>query len=141
MITKKVKYIDYDGNEREEEFCFNLTKAELAEMELSTEGGLEKTIKSIVEAKDGPRIMKLFKDILLKSYGEKSLDGRRFAKVDEDGRPLSNKFVQTEAYSQIFMELVTDADAAAAFINGVIPSDLVAQAKATPNPNHPALKG
>lgn len=117
MIKKTIKYVDYDGNEREEDFYFNLTKAELTEMELSTEGGMEQMIRKIISTKDNKKIVEMFKEIILKSYGEKSLDGRRFIKSKE----LTDAFVQTEAYSELFMELATDADAAAAFVNGVIP--------------------
>lgn len=117
MIKKTIKYTDYDGNEREEDFFFNLTKAECMEMELSTDGGMENFIKKIINEKDNKRIVEIFKDIIIRSYGEKSLDGKRFMKSPE----IAANFVATEAYSELFMELSTDADAAAKFINGVIP--------------------
>ena len=124
MITKTIKYTDYNGVEREEKFLFNLTKAELMEMEMSTTGGLAETIQKIVETQDAPAIIKIFKDLVLKAYGEKSADGKRFVKVDTNGVRLSTYFAETEAYSQLFMELATDADAAANFIKGVIPADI-----------------
>jgi hypothetical protein len=124
MITKTIKYTDYNGVEREEKFLFNLSKAELMEMQLGTSGGLSETIQQIINTKDTPAIIKIFKDLLLKSYGEKSADGKRFMKVDEKGNPLSIGFSQTEAYSQLFMELATDDQKAIEFINGIIPSDL-----------------
>ena len=124
MLTKTIKYTDYNGVEREETFLFNLTKAELMEMELGTTGGLTEMIQKIIETKDAPSIIKIFKDIILKAYGEKSLDGKRFIKINDAGIPLSNAFSQTEAYSQLFMELATDSKAAAAFINGIVPSDM-----------------
>lgn len=124
MITKTIKYTDYNGVEREEKFLFNLSKAELMEMEMGTTGGLAEMITKIVETQDAPSIIKIFKDLVLKAYGEKSADGKRFMKVDKDGTPLSIGFSQTEAYSQLFMELATDADAAAKFIQGIIPSDI-----------------
>lgn len=124
MITKTIKYTDYNGAEREEKFLFNLSKAELMEMEMGTTGGLAEMITKIVETQDAPSIIKIFKDLILKAYGEKSADGKRFMKVDKDGTPLSIGFSQTEAYSQLFMELATDADAAAKFIQGIIPSDI-----------------
>lgn len=123
MIAKTVKYTDFNGVEREEKFFFNLTKAELTEMELSTSGGLGESIKQIVAAQDTPQIIKIFKDLLLKSYGEKTLDGKRFRKVDDAGVPLSIAFSETEAYSNLFMELATDDVAAAEFVNGIIPAD------------------
>ena len=124
MFTKTIKYTDYNGVEREEKFLFNLSKAELTEMELGTTGGLSETIKKIIETQDTPSIIKIFKDLILKSYGEKSSDGKRFIKVDDNGKPLSIGFSQTEAYSQLFMELATDDEKAAEFVNGLIPADL-----------------
>lgn len=125
MLKKTIKYTDYDGNEREEDFYFNLTKAEVLEMEMMTEGSLTKTIQKIVQTKDMPSIIKLFKELLLKAYGEKSADGKRFIKTDE----VRNNFASTEAYSNLFMELATDAEAAAAFVNGIIPKDLADKVK------------
>lgn len=124
MITKTIKYTDYNGNEREEKFLFHLTKAELMEMEMGTTGGLAETIQKIIETQDSPAIIKIFKDLVLKAYGEKSADGKRFMKINDAGVPLSIGFSQTEAYSQLFMELATDADAASKFIKGIIPNDI-----------------
>jgi hypothetical protein len=124
MLSKKIKYTDYNGVEREETFLFNLSKAELMEMELGTAGGLADMIKNIVAAQDTPSIVKIFKELVLKAYGEKSPDGKRFIKIDEKGNPLSVGFSQTEAYSNLFMELATDADAAAKFVRGIVPGDI-----------------
>ena len=120
MVVKKIKYTDFNGAEREEEFMFNLTEAEITEMELMTDGGLSDSIKKIISAQDTPEIIKTFKMLLLKSYGEKSADGRRFIKSEE----LTEAFTQTNAYSQFFMELATDDKAAIAFINGIIPDSM-----------------
>lgn len=117
MLKKTITYTDYNQVERTEDFYFNLTKAEIMEMELGTSGGLSAMIEKIVAAKDGPTIIKVFKDLVLKAYGEKSPDGRRFMKTPE----ITEAFAQTEAYSQIFMELATDDEAAAKFVNGIIP--------------------
>ena len=124
MLKKTIKYTDYNGVEREEPFMFNLSKAELMEMEMGTTGGLAEMIRNIIDTQDAPAIIKTFKDIILKAYGEKSADGKRFVKVNDAGIPLSIGFSQTEAFSQLFMELATDADAAAKFIKGVIPNDM-----------------
>ena len=124
MLKKTIKYTDYDGVEREEAFLFNLSKAELMEMEMGTSGGLAKSIQNIVDSQDTAAIVKIFKDIILKAYGEKSADGKRFIKVNAAGVPLSREFAETEAYSTLFMELATDADEAAKFINGIVPSDI-----------------
>lgn len=118
MLKKTFTYTDFNGVERTEDHYFNLSKAELMEMELSTTGGLAEMINKIVAAQDAPAIVKIFKDLVLKAYGQKSADGRRFIKSKE----LSDEFSQTEAYSQLFMELATDADAAAAFVNGIVPA-------------------
>lgn len=123
MLKKTVTYTDYNGVERTEDFYFNLTKAEITEMEMSTAGGFAEMIQKVVAAQDAPTIIKIFKDLVLKAYGEKTADGKRFVKSDE----IATAFSQTEAYSQIFMELATDANAAAAFVNGIIPGDLAKQ--------------
>lgn len=117
MYKKTISYIDYDGNKREEDHYFNFTKAELVEMEYSENGGLQKVISNIIATQDQPRIISLFKDLILKSYGEKSLDGKRFIKNQE----LREAFSQTEAYSELFMLLATDEKEAMAFINGITP--------------------
>lgn len=124
MITKTIKYTDYNGVEREEKFLFNLSKAELMEMEMGTTGGLTEILMKVIQTQDTPSIIKIFKDLVLKAYGEKSADGKRFMKVDSDGRPLSVAFSQTEAYSTLFMELATDDNAAVEFVKGIIPSDI-----------------
>lgn len=118
MISRTITYTDYNGNERTEEFFFNLTKAEVLEMELSTDGGLVAMYERIVAAQDGKTLIELFKDLVLRSYGVKSPDGRKFIKNDE----VRDDFAQTEAYSILFTELATDAKAAAKFFNGVIPA-------------------
>lgn len=118
MLKKTITYTDYNGVERKEDFYFNLTKAEIMEMEMSISGGLTEMINRIVAAQDAPAIVKIFKELVLKAYGIKSPDGKRFIKSDE----LATEFAQTEAYSQLFMELATDADAASEFVNGIVPN-------------------
>lgn len=119
MLKKNIKYVDYDGNDRAEDFYFNLNKAEVIELQLGTVGGLTKTLEKIVQEKDTSRIIEYFKTIILKAYGEKSADGRRFIKSQE----LRDAFEQTEAYPELFMELASDAKMAAEFINGVLPKE------------------
>ena len=127
MLKKTVTYTDYNGIERTEDFYFNLSKAELMKMEVGTSGGFAEMINKVVAAQDAPAIITIFEDLVLKAYGEKSPDGKHFNKVDELGRPLSAKFAQTEAYSQIFMELATNANAAAEFVNRVLPAEAKTQ--------------
>lgn len=119
MFIKSITYTDYDGNERTEIFRFNFTRSELVEMDFTTTGGLQAKIETIVAAKDQEKIMRTFKDILMKSYGEKSPDGRRFVKSPE----LSEAFAQTEAYDILFMELLSDEAKASEFIKAIIPSE------------------
>ncbi len=119
MIKKTIKYNDYNGTEREEDFYFDLSSAEITEMELSEDGGMSNLIQSIVKTKDMPSLIKIFKKLILKSYGVKSPDGRRFIKSDE----LSTEFSQTPAYSILFMELATSEEAASAFVNAIVPQD------------------
>lgn len=117
MVKKTINYTDYDGNTRTEDFYFNLNKAEVAVMELSINGGLSQMLKKIVEEKDSKQMVEMFKDLILRAYGQKSDDGRRFVKNQE----LRDAFSQTEAYSDLFMELASNPEAAATFVNGIIP--------------------
>lgn len=128
MLKKTITYKDYNDVERTEDFYFNLSKAEAMEMELSITGGLTEMIRKIVAAQDTPTIIATFKQIILKAYGEKSADGRRFIKSEE----LSKAFSETEAYSILYMELATDANAAAEFVNGIVPKDVDATAAQQP---------
>lgn len=123
MLKKTINFTDFNGNERTEDFYFNFTKAELTEMELTTDGGLSNMVQQIISAQDGPSIIKIFKKLVLDSYGVKSPDGKRFIKNQE----IRDAFEQTEAYSVLFMELATDDKAAAEFVNGIIPQELAAQ--------------
>lgn len=126
MLKKTITYTDYNGVERKEDFYFNFTKAELTDMNLSVQGGLQAMIQKIVDTQNVPEIAKIFKEMIFKAYGEKSSDGRRFVKSKE----ISEAFSQTEAYSELYMELATDSKAAADFVNGVMPRELVKAAEA-----------
>lgn len=117
MLKKTVTYTDYNGVERTEDFNFNLTRSELMEMHLTTEGGMDKKINNIIKAKSQSELEKLFKEILLKSYGKKSPDGRLFMKNDE----IRAEFEASPVYDELYMKLFTDENAAADFVNGVIP--------------------
>ena len=119
MLKKTITYKDYNGAERTENFYFNLTEAEVMEMEMGTTGGMAEMIQRIIDAQDMPSLIKVFKDIVMKAYGEKSPDGKHFMKK---GGALAEAFIETEAYSVLFMELVTVEGAAAEFVNGIIPA-------------------
>jgi len=122
MLKKTINYTDYDGVNRTEDFYFNITKAELVEMELVAAGGkgFADSMQAIVDSNDGKQIIGTFKKIIFQAYGEKSEDGKRFIKSEE----LSQNFSYTEAYSNLFVELTTDAEASAAFVNGIVPAEL-----------------
>lgn len=129
MLKKTITYEDFNGVERTEDFYFNLTEAECVEWQMGTEGGLVEMIEKIVAAKDSKSLIELFKDLVLKAYGEKSLDGRRFMKNDA----IREAFSQTNAYSIIFMELASNDIAANDFIKGIIPKKVDTN-KAVPTP-------
>lgn len=120
MLKKTITYTDYNGVTRKEDFYFNLSQAEIAEMQLTTPGGMSTLLNRIVDAREDTELIKIFKKLIFDSYGEKSADGKYFKKSKE----LSQAFSQTEAYSVMFMELASDANAAAEFVKGILPSDI-----------------
>lgn len=126
MLKKTITYNDYNGVERTEDFYFNLNEAELLEMEFGTTGGLTEMMNKIIASKDAPALIKIFKELVLKAYGEKSADGRQFNKSEE----RSIAFSQTAAYPIIFMELALNAEVAAEFVNGIIPKKLSSDTRA-----------
>ena len=119
MLKKTITYVDYNGMNRTEDYYFNLTKVELMRMEANVQGGLAAKLERVSAAKDAAAIMEVMEDLIRTSYGKKTSDGG-FVKRQE----YIDEFVSTEAYSELFMELVTSADAAAAFVNGIIPATL-----------------
>lgn len=126
MIKKTITYVDYNGNQRTEDFYFNLNKAELMRMELGVKGGMTEMMNRMIAAQDAPAMMEVFEDLVRKSYGVKTPDGRGF---DKDPKHFE-AFKSTEAYSELFVELITNPDACAEFFNGVVPANLVEQMKA-----------
>ena len=129
MLKKTINYTNYNGEQKTKDCYFNLTKAEIAEMELEIPGGMAAYLKQITEAKDTPSLVKIFKNLILRSYGVKSTDGERFIKIQQ----VREEFEQSEAYSELFMELATNADSAAEFVNGIIPADLANKVKELEN--------
>lgn len=121
MLKKTMTYRDYNGLARTEDFYFNLTKAEVFDMEIGVAGGMAEWIDKLIATKDVPAIAAIFKDMILKAYGEKSLDGKRFIKIDANGHRLADDFAQTEAYSDLYMELALDSTKASEFVNGIMP--------------------
>lgn len=116
MYKTTVKYTDFNGQEREEQLYFNLSKSEMMEMELSTQAGVEEMLRMMIATKDNAKIVQTYKDLILKSYGIKSEDGTRFIKTKE----LREAFEQSAAYDQLFMDLLSDTNKQVAFINGVV---------------------
>lgn len=123
MIKKTIKYLDWNGVEREEDFYFNLTKTELAHMQFEEGGDYATRVRNIIRAKDTAAIMKIFESIVLTAYGEKSDDGRRFIKSPE----IAKAFTETAAYDQLYFELLSNPDEFADFVNRLIPSDLASK--------------
>lgn len=117
MIKKTIEFVDYNGTPRKEEFYFNLSKTEVIRMELEIPGGLQNKINSVIASQDGAKIIELFDYFVDRSYGVKSADGRSLVKSVE----ALNEFKSTEAYSNLFYELVTNSDAASEFFNGIMP--------------------
>ena len=120
MLKKTITYETYDGQSVTEDFYFNLNKAELVELEVSESDGFGETLKKLVTEEDSRKILEMFKQIILLSIGRRSEDGKRFIKSDE----IREEFTQTEAYSELFMELAGDAEAASAFVRGILPANL-----------------
>ena len=129
MLKKTINYTDYNGTQRSETHYFNLNKAEVMDWEMSMSGGLSEWIKTVVATQDAPTLMKLFKDLITKSYGVKSADGKRFVKSEE----LTNEFIQTEAYTELYIELLTKEGAMSDFVKGILPSNMDAKAIAPAN--------
>src|SRR4051812_23840976 len=117
MLKKTIKYTDFNNNEVSEDFYFNLSQAEIIELETSHKGGLTESLQRIIAEDDNKAIVEEFKKIILKAYGKRSPDGRRFIKNQE----IRDEFESSEAYSTLFMEMLTDEDAAAKFVNGIVP--------------------
>ena len=129
MRKETITYTDYNGNVRTEDFYFNLNKAEIMKMQMSVNGGMAEMIQRIIDAQDVPALIQIWEDLISKSFGVKTLDGKGFVKRAED----LEAFMSTEAYSELYMKLATDAEAASAFVNGIFPADLVKEANAQIN--------
>ena len=119
MLKKTITFKDFNGESTKDDFYFNLTQAEVAEMELSAEGGMQEFIKRITKTRDQAKLVALFKELIMKSYGERSIDGKRFYKNDQ----IRADFAASGAYSELFMELATNTQSAIDFIVNVFPVD------------------
>lgn len=129
MLKKTMTTVDFGGTERTEDYYFNLTKAEIMEMQLCTDGGFVETVKKIVEAKNQLELTRLFKKIICASYGVLSPDGRKFVKNQQ----VLDDFMATQAYSDLYIELLSgDGKAAEDFVDGILPKDLTNEAAKAP---------
>lgn len=128
MFKYEARYDDFDGNAQIDTLYFHLTTAELSEMELSENGGLEGMLRNMIETADNAKIVKYFKEMILKSYGIRSADGKSFIKYDSEGRPLARQFMQSAAYDAFFMDLAQNTDLQIKFMNGILPKKLQEQA-------------
>lgn len=135
MLKKTIAYTDFNGVDRTEDFYFNLSKAEIGEWELRAHvyGGIEKQMRTAIETEDGEALMDFFRELIGKSYGVKSEDGRFFRKSAE----LREDFFSSPAYDQLFMELVTEPNNAVVFFNEVFPADLRGGNTPLPQPTGP----
>lgn len=124
MLVKPITFTNFEGEEITKKYYFNLSKAELMEMEIYT-GGLKGMLETMVEKQDGPGIFSFFKDLIIKAIGEKDSDGITFRK----SKDISDRFIQSEAYSELLMELLSDADKATAFIQAIVPKEMAEQAQ------------
>lgn len=122
MLKKTITYEDWNGETRTEDFYFNLTRTELVEMEVGLIPGksLTETLQTLITDNDMGTIVKTIKDIVLRAYGEKSSDGKRFVKNQD----VRDSFEQNPAYDILYMELATDSEKAAEFLNGIMPSSV-----------------
>lgn len=116
MFKKTIEYTDYNGVDRTESFYFNLSPADLIDMEVES-GGYKQMIQNIIDSRDIQSLMKAFKELIRRSYGVKSQDGKHFVKNDE----IFEEFVSTPAYSNLIMEFLEDTDKAVEFVNGIMP--------------------
>ena len=135
MLKKEIKYTDFDGNERNEVFYFNMTETELGELDIDAGGALANRLTRIVQTQNGAEMAKFFKELIVRSYGEKSDDGKYFDKGDN--YEYGKRFTRCAAFDVLFREIITDTtgEKATSFIYGIVPSKIAEQAKANTTPN------
>ena len=127
MLKKTITYTDYDGMERTEDFWFNLSKTELTKLDAELPGGVLGVLRKIIDKKDRKALVDFIETLILRAYGEKTLDGKRFVKTPE----MAEEFMQTPAYDELFMSILSDTDSQTSFINGVIPQSMAKEIEQT----------
>ena len=121
VLKKTIRYTDFDGTSREEDLYFNLSEAELLEMAIHHDRGVEGVaayFKELGESKDPKLIIPAVKNMLLLAYGERSEDGRHFRKSPE----ITDDFVSSAAYQEMFMQMMSDRDTIMGFFKGALPA-------------------
>ena len=131
MYVKKITFTDFAGETRTEEYMFNMSKSDIVQWRYSVNGGIEEVFRRIIDKNDQKALIGMVKDLIHRSYGERSIDGKKFEKR-RDGVDLVDDFEQSAAYDALFMELITDSKAAADFVNGLMPAELVAELEKYP---------
>ena len=127
MLKKTITYTDYDGMARTEDFWFNLSKTELTKLDAELPGGVLGVLRKIIDKKDRKALVDFIETLILRSYGEKTLDGKRFVKTPD----MAEEFMQTPAYDELFMSILSDTDSQTSFINGVIPQSMAKEIEQT----------
>lgn len=127
MLKKTITYTDYDGMERTEDFWFNLSKTELTKLDAELPGGVLGVLRKIIDKKDRKALVDFIETLILRSYGEKTLDGKRFVKTPD----MAEEFMQTPAYDELFMSILSDTDSQTSFINGIIPQSMAKEIEQT----------
>lgn len=127
MLKKTITYVDYDGRERTEDFWFNLSKTELTKLDAELPGGVLGVLRKIIDKQDRKALVDFIETLILRSYGEKTPDGKRFVKTID----MAEEFMQTPAYDVLFMSILSDTDSQTSFINGVIPQSMVKEIEQT----------
>ena len=118
MLKKEITYTDYNGTKRTEDFYFNLSRPELLRMEMTSESSLQEKLKAMIKEQNKVKLYEYFEWLVLKSYGEKSEDGKHFHKSEA----LSKAFSETEAYTELLTELCSGEDKVLEFVNGIMPT-------------------
>ena len=121
MIEKTIKFKDLEGNEVTKTFHFHMSIDDALELEFWKKGGLKDYVDKAVQDEDNRAIYRLFKNMIQKSYGVKHEDGIQFVK----SKKLTRTFIQSDAFSEFIIELVSDPKKAIEFFNALVPKEAV----------------
>lgn len=118
MITKTIQYHDLDGDLREDEFCFSMNETQYARVNGLFPGGLEDYALKAAKDKNADAMFKVVDTLVREAYGERK--GKDFVKVLPDGQKLADFFINTEAYDNLLMEVMSSEDNLVAFMSGCL---------------------